>query len=369
MTSPYRKLTGRRRSLTGFTQAWMADDHLLIVDSTRFVERYRRFAFSDIQAIVVADLSSRWLLQVVAVLISLFWMLYSLQAESLFAKYFFAITGMIALAFAIRDVLRGTRCRCVLQTAVSREVLRPVSRVAVARKFLAAISPAIEAAQASLAQPDARQQAAVPPIPVTVPFTESGEVAVATEPAPVEPELSSIPARPPSFSSVEPPPSIPGALTPGQQPPPIIRPRGHLPEILFGLLFVDAILVSFSLRSFANIALGALSTVYLAEIVLGIGAVIQTRSRSAICLGLAIAAILGTIVDASVLSGPAGFAEFVRVLIDAIQRNITNPGGAVVLHTPVQTIVESAGWRIAVSLLGLAACFVDRRENRIGEPR
>ncbi len=53
--SQYRRLTGKNRTWTAFSQAWLGDDHLLIVNSMRLVERYQRFAFSDIQAIVVSE--------------------------------------------------------------------------------------------------------------------------------------------------------------------------------------------------------------------------------------------------------------------------------------------------------------------------
>src|SRR6266849_5352271 len=98
--SIYQRLTGRKRTLLGYSQLWLGPDHLLLVKSTRFAEEYQRFALADIQAITLTEMHG----------------------------------------------LLGTRCRCYLHTAVSRELLRPVSRVRIARRFLARLRPAIEAA-------------------------------------------------------------------------------------------------------------------------------------------------------------------------------------------------------------------------------
>jgi hypothetical protein len=105
MQSIYRRLTGRKRTLFGYSQLWLAPDHILLVKSTRFAENYQRFALADIQAITVTE-----------------------------------------------TPLGG--CRCYLHTAVSRELLAPVSNVHFARDFVALIRPAIEAAQGSLPAPE-----------------------------------------------------------------------------------------------------------------------------------------------------------------------------------------------------------------------
>ena len=57
--SIYQRLTGRKRTLFGFSQLWLAPDHILLVRSTRFTENYQRFSLADIQAIVVTELPDR----------------------------------------------------------------------------------------------------------------------------------------------------------------------------------------------------------------------------------------------------------------------------------------------------------------------
>ena len=50
---PYKRLPGRYRSSTGQRSLWLGADHLLAVDQVYFEEKYRRFYFSDVQALVV----------------------------------------------------------------------------------------------------------------------------------------------------------------------------------------------------------------------------------------------------------------------------------------------------------------------------
>ena len=54
--SIYKRLTRRKSGLFGYSQLWLAPDHILLVRSTRFTERYQRFALADIQSIVVTEL-------------------------------------------------------------------------------------------------------------------------------------------------------------------------------------------------------------------------------------------------------------------------------------------------------------------------
>jgi hypothetical protein len=105
MPSIYHRLTGRKRTLLGYSQLWLAPDHILLVKSTRFAESYQRFALADIQAVTVTETPLG-------------------------------------------------RCRCHLHTAVSRQWLAPVSNARRVRDFLAAIGPAIAAAQGSLPAPE-----------------------------------------------------------------------------------------------------------------------------------------------------------------------------------------------------------------------
>jgi hypothetical protein len=141
MTSIYKKLTPTKRAFFGYTQLWLAPDHILLLSSSQLAEDYKRFAFTDIQSIVVTELPSRLVPQIIMVLAALAWSGLWFAVDIPFFKWFFVITGALALALAIRDIARGARCRCYLHTRVSRERLVPVSRMKIAAKFLATVRP------------------------------------------------------------------------------------------------------------------------------------------------------------------------------------------------------------------------------------
>jgi hypothetical protein len=316
--SGYLRLTGKQRTWTGFSQAWLGSDHLLVVNSIRLVERYQRFALSDIQALVVSEGGKRAVWQA---LVMVFCLYPALRVQSTFGRGFFAAVGSVALVLAIVDVGRGPKCRCVLQTAVSRERLFPVSRMRTARAFLATLAPAIESVQGSVSVAGEHEmdQLAPPPEPMT--------------PVPAAPS------------------------EPIPQPPAIRRPLGYTPEILFGLLMLDSVLVFVGLRSTVAVALGLLPTVYFAEFLIGILAVVQAGTRNAISVTVLIAALLCVLIDPFILSGTAAWSSLVTMLRQATagppQFNI--PVGA-----PMTTIALAAGWRAAMSVTGLAVCYFER---------
>ncbi len=318
----YVRLTGKKRSWTGFSQAWLGNDHLLIVHSIRFVERYQRFALSDIQAIVVTEGGRRavWQALVVLVCISL-----GLSRTSAFAKGFWGTIGSVALALAIVDVARGPRCRCFLQTAVSRERLLCVSRMRTARSFLAVLVPAIESVQG------------------TVPAEEPTQ---APWPAPSTAQA----AVPISQSAV----SI-------SQPPAIERTLGYAPEVLFAVLMLDSVLVFVALRSTVGVAFSLLPVVYFAEFLMGIFALVQSRARNAALLAVLAATFLCVLIDPFVLSGTAVWPGFVASVREASSGTIfwnTRIGAS------VTTMLLAAGWRAAIAVLGLLVCYFERTAAR-----
>src|SRR6187402_736892 len=51
--SNYRRMKIGGRGWNGSASYWLGSDHLLVVEVVNYVERYRRFYFRDIQAMVV----------------------------------------------------------------------------------------------------------------------------------------------------------------------------------------------------------------------------------------------------------------------------------------------------------------------------
>jgi len=308
--SQYRRLTGKNRTWTAFSQAWLGDDHLLIVNSMRLVERYQRFAFSDIQAIIVSEGGRRTFWQPLLLLVCV---LGGVTARSTFGRGFFAVIGVFALASVILDIARGPRCSCVLQTAVSRERLLAVSRMRTARAFLAAIVPAIEAVQGSVAAEDLAAQVAMMP-------------------------QTTLAASAP-------------------QPPAIDRPLGYTPEVLFGLLMLDSLLVFVALRSTVGVAFGLLPTIYFAEFLIGILALVQSRRRSTTSVAVLIAAFLCIVIDPFALSGVSAWPGLVAVFQQA---SSGTPPWNMQIAASTTTLLLAVGWRTAMAITGLAVCHFER---------
>lgn len=314
MTSIYTKLTPTKRGFFGYTQLWLAPDHILLLNSSQFAEDYKRFAFSDIQSIVITELPSRLVPQIIMVLASLAWMALWFAVDILFFRWFFVITGALALSVAIRDIVRGPRCRCFLHTRVSRELLAPVSRMKIAAKFLATVRPMTEAVQGSLAP----QQLDT----IATPFTPS------------EPE-------PPTLNS-----------TPG-----------YLPEVLFGLFLMDALLIWASVR-FTKIPeiSGILTSTLFAELLLIVVAFIRRKGRDArfIIYVLIALSLLGLAYDSVTVAKHLG-GWYMTVLDKA--KNSDKSVTFITLFTAGTGATVAWAWRAAAGVLGLAAAFWERRKK------
>ena len=97
MPSAYTKLTRRHRTIGGYTQLWLASDHILLLNNSRIAEEYKRFALSDIQSIVVTRLPPQIVLQIVMIVAALAWMALWFTVDSQFGKWAFIVTGVLAL--------------------------------------------------------------------------------------------------------------------------------------------------------------------------------------------------------------------------------------------------------------------------------
>jgi len=311
-TSIYRRLTGRHRTLTGHSQLWLGPGYLMLLKSTRFVEEYQRFAFSDIQAIVVTRLPERTVFHVGAVATAIAWTLGALAVSSIFAKGFFGVTGVLALAAIFADIARGPRCRCHLYTAVSRELLAPVSRMRTAAAFLSQLRPEIEAVQGRL----------------------PSEVIGLTDPV--------------------------GAPEPVERPPDVPDAPGYLPEALFALLLVNALLVLMDIRFPQTEASSVLLSTFAAEVVIGVVALFrQARDPRRFIFILVIVAILCMGWDMVGLGRSVG-TWFGAIAESARRQQSTPPTFS---WAPSQQAAMFAyGWRLAAGVIGLGTAYYERRQ-------
>ena len=313
--SIYRRLTSRARSLTGYTQLWIADDHLLQLRSTHFHEHYQRFAFADIQAVMVTELPARTPLQAALAAAALLWLLCFLLVTSAFAKYFFIITGGIALAAALVDIILGPRCRCYLHTAVSRELLTPIKRMNTARIVLEKLQPAIEAVQGAI---------------------------------PSE-QLAGFDDRTSAHA---------GGMS--GTPPEIVSAPGYLPEITFALFLVNAAAIFLDLYIRNEQLTGLLLTTLFGELLLVVVSLVRrgTRDPRRYLYVVLVVSLLGIGWDAFYFIQT--ITGWFSGIVDAASHGVpTRPPQLLSLFERNHGLLSSA-WRVVAGSIGLAAAYFER---------
>jgi hypothetical protein len=150
MNNPnYERLPGRGWSWTGPAHLWLANDHLLHVQSRTFMESYRRFFLRDIQGILVERTQTAQLWSAIWAAGVAFFGIMALIVGGTAAVVLLVIAAPFAIALIVNLAL-GPSCATYIRTAVQMERVTAVSRVRAARQFLARVEPLIRAAQADL---------------------------------------------------------------------------------------------------------------------------------------------------------------------------------------------------------------------------
>ena len=120
---------------------------------------------------------------------------------------------------------------------------------------------------------------------------------------------------------------------------------------------LDSVLVFVALRSTFSVAFGLLPTMYFAEFLIGILALVQSRTRSATSIAVLIAAFLCIVIDPFALSGAAAWPSVVAVF-----RQPSAGAGPwnIRIAAPGTTLLLAVGWRAAMAITGLAVCHFER---------
>jgi len=146
----YKKLPGRKTNfLMGYTTLWLGPDHLLLIDSKRFSEDYKRFYYGDIQAVIARKTAAG---KIQNLFLALFAAFFAFLAYSI-GKNGYVFMGIVAGTFLLAlfiNSLRGPTCACHIQTAVQTEKLPSLDRFRYIRKTMKRLAPLIEKAQGSL---------------------------------------------------------------------------------------------------------------------------------------------------------------------------------------------------------------------------
>ena len=177
MNSPvpaYRKLPGRGLGWAGCARLWIAGDHLLEVNSLLFTERYRRFFFKDISALVIRRTKVRLAWNIVhgvlgiggALLAGGIWWGGTFVPEQEPRVALWVLAGVIApfallfLILLFLNIFLGPTCRCHLQTtSAGWHPLAAPTRLRPARRFLARLTLFLDTAKSAppLAAPAAEK--------------------------------------------------------------------------------------------------------------------------------------------------------------------------------------------------------------------
>ena len=145
--TPFRRLPGRGTSLAHYHSLYLGTDCLLQVASTGWSERYKRFYYEDIRAIVIRRTTST--MTILNVLLAILALSCVAVALSLGQPGFYV--GAIILALPLLyNLLAGPTCVCHIYTSVQVEKLYSLRRLRTAHKVLARLRPLIEQAQGSL---------------------------------------------------------------------------------------------------------------------------------------------------------------------------------------------------------------------------
>jgi hypothetical protein len=164
----YRRLPGWGPRRTGLfsgvgtrCRLYLAKDHILAVDNHWLSEDYKRFYFSDIQAIVTRK-TKRWIAEgLVVVLVAACMMGLSLpllDRSRPIGAVWMGLSFMVLL-YLIYHLSRGPSCACHVVTAIQEDVLPTINRMRISRRVVPLLKSAAERAQGTVS---AEEMAAAP---------------------------------------------------------------------------------------------------------------------------------------------------------------------------------------------------------------
>ena len=147
------RLRGSKYGLFSRSALFLCPDHLLAVRHYGYVERYQRFPYRNIQALVIQRTRNGRLLHVALAAVTLAWLGLAVLMHRLYippgAIFFTGLAGVTVLMTFFHAAM-GPTCRCHVQTAVQTAEMPSLRRLRHARAALAALAPQIAEVQGSL---------------------------------------------------------------------------------------------------------------------------------------------------------------------------------------------------------------------------
>jgi hypothetical protein len=157
----YRRLKAGGQGAFGSASYWLGRDHLLVVAMAGYVETYRQFLFSDIQAVVVQTnrtrlISGSVLAALMVPCLAIFLVILMAPHPQGFDTAAVASLSVplglavILGALLAANWLRGPTCACYLRTGIQVSPLPNITRWRESQRLLAALAPLVMQAQARL---------------------------------------------------------------------------------------------------------------------------------------------------------------------------------------------------------------------------
>lgn len=157
----YSPLPGRVAGPMYSARLYRGPDHLLKSTVQGFHEHFRRFAWEDIQGLVVEETPWNGVVNVSLVIVLLMLVISYLtftDKDWRVALLYMPFLALISILMLI-NLRRGPTCKAWLLTAVSRDRLWSVNRVAIAESLAEAIAPLVRERQEAAARAEAEASA------------------------------------------------------------------------------------------------------------------------------------------------------------------------------------------------------------------
>jgi len=145
----YLKFGGITGGLTSYSSIWLAHDHMLVCTSSQFLERYKRFYFKDIQALIAQRTNKSGIKTLIYFALSLGPLWYFAHSAKAW-HFFWGILAGFFIILLIDNILKGPSCKVYIQTAVQTEEIKGLKRTKKFEQFLKKIRPLIQSFQGEL---------------------------------------------------------------------------------------------------------------------------------------------------------------------------------------------------------------------------
>jgi Flp pilus assembly protein TadB len=161
-TPTYQRLPGKKKGfIIGHHSLWRSSDHLLQIYARWGVEDYKRFYFSDIQAIITRKTGAGRIQNIVMGGLAGLFCVFAATSGGGWVL-FNVITAVAMLLILMANVFRGPTCETHLLTAVQTEKLHSLHRLNTALKVMDQLRSIIERHQGHIDPETLAQQSARP---------------------------------------------------------------------------------------------------------------------------------------------------------------------------------------------------------------